>query len=66
MALFLDLAPGAAVRVGETTIVVEAKSGSRVRLRIEGPDKVQQVNPGLKLTRPPQRMSAATDKQSGA
>lgn len=68
MALYLDLAPGAAVRVGETTITVEAKSGSRTRLRIEGPDRVQQITPevGLKLTRAtPQRMSAAVG-DSGA
>jgi len=42
MALYLDLAPGNAVRVGDTTITVEAKSGARTRLRIEGPDRVQQ------------------------
>lgn len=65
MALFLDLAPGAAVRVGDTTITIEAKSGARVRLRIEGPDKVEPVKPGLKLTRQPPRMSAS-DQQSGA
>lgn len=62
MALYLDLAPGNAVRVGDTTITVEAKSGARTRLRIEGPDRVQQINEPspLKLTRPsPPRMSTA-------
>jgi len=67
MALYLDLAPGAAVRVGGTTITVEPKSGGRTRLKIEGPDKVEQVAPVGKLTRNPQpsRMSAA-GKQDGA
>lgn len=41
MALVLDVGPSDALRVGDTYIVVERKSGSRARLRILGPAEVE-------------------------
>lgn len=63
MALHLDLAPGAQVRIGETTVTIEAKTGPRVRLRIDGPDRVTQVPaPQPTLTRPAtQQRTSAVD-----
>lgn len=41
MALYLDVGPDDALRLGTTLVYVERKSGTRVRLRIEGDAKVE-------------------------
>lgn len=47
MALFLELEPGDAVRIGPgTTLQLVAKSGKRTRLRIESTEDVQQIRAG--------------------
>jgi hypothetical protein len=43
MAMFQDLRPGDSIRVGTTTITVQAKTGARARLRIDSPEDVQVV-----------------------
>lgn len=43
MAMFQDLRPGDSIRVGATTITVQAKSGARSRLRIDSPEDVQVI-----------------------
>ena len=37
MALFINVAPGEAVRIGDATITVEAKTGKSARLRVDAP-----------------------------
>ncbi len=46
MALVLDVGLSDALRVGDTYIVVERKSGSRARLRILGPAEVELMRNG--------------------
>lgn len=41
MALYLDVGPDDMVRIGNTIITIERKSGQRARLRIIGPDEVE-------------------------
>lgn len=43
MAMFQDLRPGDSIRIGSTTITVQAKSGARSRLRIDSPEDVQVI-----------------------
>jgi hypothetical protein len=43
MAMFQDLRPGDAIRIGDSTITVQAKSGSRARLRIDSAQDVQVI-----------------------
>ncbi|NLA67479.1 MAG: hypothetical protein GX856_04410 [Gammaproteobacteria bacterium] len=43
MALFLDVGPDDAIRIGDTYIAIERKSGSRARLRIVGKDEVELI-----------------------
>jgi hypothetical protein len=46
MALYLDLEQGESLRIGQSTVRIESKTGKRVRLRIDGPEDVRQVKPG--------------------
>lgn len=41
MALFIDVGPGDALRVGDSYVTIERKSGARSRLRIVGPEEVE-------------------------
>lgn len=41
MALFLDVGFDDILRVGSTTIVIERKSGRKVRMRISGTDEIE-------------------------
>jgi hypothetical protein len=71
MALYLDLVPGNQIRIADTTVTIEAKTGARIRVRIDGPDRVTQVkDPPKPFTRPatPQRTSAedATPRRMSA
>lgn len=43
MAMFQDLRPGDSIRIGSTTITVQAKSGARSRLRIDSSEDVQVI-----------------------
>lgn len=43
MALFLDVGPNDMLRINDTIVTVERKSGSRARLRILGPAEVELV-----------------------
>lgn len=43
MALFLDVGPDDAIRIGDTYIAIERKSGSRARLRIVGSSEVELI-----------------------
>lgn len=54
MPLYLDVQPGESVRIGESTIAVEQKSGKRTRLRIDSPDRVEHVKADAKpaMTQP--------------
>lgn len=46
MALFREVKPGDTLRIGDTTIVVDRKSGQTTRLRIDTPLKIQQTKAG--------------------
>lgn len=39
--LFIDIGPDDLVRIGDTVVSIERKSGSRARLRIVGPAEVE-------------------------
>lgn len=41
MALFLDVGPDDQLRIGDTIVTLERKSGKRARLKIVGPDEVE-------------------------
>lgn len=43
MALYRDVKPGDELRIGNTKITVETKSGQRTRLRIDSPFDVEHV-----------------------
>lgn len=49
MALFLDVGPEDALRVGESWITVERKSGSRARLRIMSNAEVELIRNAKRL-----------------
>ena len=56
MSLFRDVAPGQALRIGDTVVQVEHKTGNRVRLRIDSPHPVEHVTaakPQLSPASPP-------------
>jgi hypothetical protein len=46
MALYMDVGANDLLVIGDTTVTVERKSGSRVRLRIIGKSDVQLVRDG--------------------
>lgn len=50
MALFLDIEPGDTVRIGQSSIVLEAKSGRRARLRIDSTEDVTHSKGGSEST----------------
>ena len=65
MALFIDVGPDDALRIGpDTFITVERKSGSRSRLRIIGTSEVELLrNAKLQQVAPPASL-AANDPQA--
>ncbi len=50
MAMFVELRPGETVEIGKAKITIEAKSGSRSRLRIDSLDdvRVQRVDDAIR------------------
>ena len=52
MALFLEVEPGDTVRIGDSVIRVENKTGRRTRIRIDGSSDVDHQKAGAK-ERPP-------------
>ncbi|GEM_PF-7123746 len=49
MALKLDLAPGDAVRIGDSVIKLEEKSGKRARISIDSNEDIQAYKAGAKI-----------------
>lgn len=45
MALFLDVSTEDILRIGDTLVTLEQKSGKRARIRIEGPAEVELFRP---------------------
>ncbi len=58
MAVFLDVPVGDSVRIGNSTITVEEKSGRRARLRIDTREDVSLERAGA-TSRPPSPAPAA-------
>lgn len=53
MPVFRDVKPGDVLRIGDTVIEVEYKSGARARLRIDSPLEVKhQMAQAASMTRP--------------
>lgn len=54
MPLFRDVQPGDVLRIGDTSITIEQKTGQRTRLRIDSPHDVEHVKAGARpaMTRP--------------
>lgn len=46
MALFLDAEPGDEIRIGQSVVRIERKSGQKARLRIESTEDVHHTKPG--------------------
>jgi hypothetical protein len=61
MALKLDLAPGDAVRIGNSIIKVEDKSGKRTRVSIDSDEDIQSYKAGSKV---PNRQALSRDRSS--
>lgn len=53
MGLFLELLPGEGVRIGDSTVKVEDKSGRKIRLRIESSEEIEHVKDAAALRRGP-------------
>lgn len=60
MALSIEVLPGERVRIGNTTITIEDKTGRRSRLRIESSEHVSLEKAGAVPTRPPPSESPPT------
>lgn len=54
MTLYRDVQPGDTLRIGDTVIAIEQKSGQRTRMRIDSPLDVEHVKAGSRptMTRP--------------
>lgn len=65
MALYLDVGPADVLRIGDITVTVERKTGSRARLRIENADDVRLLrNERDPDTTTPKRISAAQPRSN--
>lgn len=54
MTLYRDVQPGDTLRIGDTVIAIEQKSGQRTRMRIDSPLEVEHLKAGARptMTRP--------------
>jgi sRNA-binding carbon storage regulator CsrA len=67
MAMYQDLRPGDSIQIGAAVITVEAKSGTRARLKIDSPDDVRVIraeDAGAEIAKPaapsaPKQMASA-------
>lgn len=50
MPLYRDVQPGDELRIGDTVISIEAKTGQRTRLRIDSAHEVQHRKAGARLS----------------
>lgn len=64
MPLFRELGPGDTLRIGDTVIVAERKTGQRTRLRIDTPHRIQHHKAGTAPAAPsaPSGASDATPR----
>lgn len=53
MPLYRDVQPGDELRIGDTVISIEAKTGQRTRLRIDSVHEVQHRKAGARLSQAP-------------